>query len=146
MKIVPARTDDFAEILVVWEKSVRATHHFLSEEDIESFKPLILSEFLPAVALFCLKDDSDRIHGFLGTSEENIEMLFLDPNSRGKGYGRMLLDFAIKDLSASSVDVNEQNPEALGFYEHMGFVVAARSPVDGMGKPFAILHMRLAHI
>ena len=45
---------------------------------------------------------------------------------------------------ARSVDVNEQNPQALGFYLRLGFVRHGRSPVDGSGKPFPILHLRLA--
>ena len=39
--------------------------------------------------------------------------------------------------------MNEQNPQAAGFYEHMGFVVEGRSPVDDAGRPFPLLHMRL---
>jgi putative acetyltransferase len=41
-----------------------------------------------------------------------------------------------------TVDVNEQNPAACGFYEALGFVVVGRSPVDDDGRPFRLLHMR----
>jgi putative acetyltransferase len=37
--------------------------------------------------------------------------------------------------------VNEQNPAAVGFYEALGFTVRGRSPVDGEGRPFPLLHM-----
>jgi putative acetyltransferase len=40
------------------------------------------------------------------------------------------------------VDVNEQNPEARGFYERLGFTVVARSELDGTGRPFPLLHLR----
>jgi putative acetyltransferase len=70
-------------------------------------------------------------------------MLFLAPESRGRGLGKLLTNFAIATLGARKVDVNEQNPDAVGFYEHMGFTVARRSPVDGTGKPFPLLHMEL---
>ncbi len=143
MQIVAAAEDDYVEIVDVWEASVRATHDFLSEEDIRFFKPLILNEYLSAVAVHCVKDESGRIHGFVGVAGQGIEMLFLAPESRGRGLGKLLTNFAIATLGARRVDVNEQNPHAVGFYEHMGFTVVRRSPVDGTGKPFPLLHMEL---
>lgn len=141
MNIAVAVKEDYPEIVDVWEASVRATHDFLSEDDIRFFKPLILNEYLSAVELYCVKDEAERIHGFVGVAGQKIEMLFLAPRSRGRGLGKLLLNFAVTELGARKVDVNEQNPSAAGFYEHMGFTIANRSPVDGMGKPFPLLHM-----
>ncbi len=42
---------EYQDVLAVWEASVRATHHFLTEEDIKYFKPLILYTYLDAVEL-----------------------------------------------------------------------------------------------
>ncbi|MFW5490445.1 MAG: GNAT family N-acetyltransferase [Desulfovibrio sp.] len=142
MKIQRAVVEDHPEILAVWEASVRATHDFLAEEDIVFFRPLV-REGLGAVDVYCGKDASGRILGFLGVAGEGIEMLFMAPDIRGKGLGKQLLAYAVEVLHTTKVDVNEQNPQALGFYEHMGFEVADRSPVDGSGKPFPLLHMRL---
>lgn len=134
---------DYAELLNVWENSVRATHDFITEEDIEFFKPIIIEQAFPAVTLKCIKDELGIILGFLGVSNAKIEMLFLRAESRGQGLGRVLLKYAIEKLGANTVDVNEQNPLAVGFYQHMGFVITSRSPLDDMGKPFPILHMSL---
>src|SRR5262245_60513936 len=82
--------DDYQEIVDVWEASVRATHHFLKEEDIQYFKPLILNEYLQAVNLYCTRNERGHIIGFLGTVNDKIEMLFIDPTSRGKGIGKLL--------------------------------------------------------
>lgn len=138
---VPTVTD-YVELVSVWEASVRATHDFLKEEDILFYKPLILNEYLKAVDLFCIKDN-DTITGFMGLSESSIEMLFIHPAFRGSGIGKILLQFAINELKANKVDVNEQNDQALGFYLKMGFKVVNRSELDGMGKPYPILHMEL---
>ncbi|MCJ2165618.1 GNAT family N-acetyltransferase [Pseudodesulfovibrio sp. S3] len=143
MNIVVAMEDDYLEIMEVWEASVRATHEFLTERDIRFFRSVILSEYLPTVTLHCVKDGVGRIHGFVGVVEQAVEMLFLAPQSRGKGLGKMLLNFAIAEFGARKLDVNEQNPGAVGFYEHMGFKVVSRSPVDATGKPFPLLHMEL---
>ncbi|WPP50307.1 acetyltransferase [Catalinimonas niigatensis] len=134
---------DFPEIVEVWEASVRATHHFLTEEDILYFKPLILNEYLDAVDLWVALDPQHKIVGFLGESEGNIEMLFIHPDHRGKGAGKLLLHHAIHELHAHKVDVNEQNEQAVGFYKQMGFVIVKRSEKDGLGKPYPILHMQL---
>lgn len=133
---------DYVEITEVWEASVRATHTFLSEDDIQYYKPLILNEYLKAVTLFCTRDQNE-ITGFLGLDDDKIEMLFIRPDYRGKGVGKALLDFAITEKKARKVDVNEQNEQAVGFYEYLGFKTVKREPLDPNGKPFPILSMEL---
>ena len=135
--------DNYAEMLNVWEDSVRATHDFISEDDIEFFKPIIIEQAFPSVTLKCVKSDNGSILGFVGVHDAKIEMLFVLAKTRGQGIGKALLMYAVDQLGANKVDVNEQNPQAVGFYEHMGFTVCSRSPLDDMGKPFPILHMTL---
>ena len=136
-------TKEKYEILLdIWEESVRATHDFLTEKDIEGFKPLILEHAFPAVDLRCAIYDGE-ILGFLGVYDRKVEMLFLSPKHFGKGIGRLLMEYAIKNLAATKVDVNEHNPKAFEFYKHMGFEVVKRSPLDEQGNPFPILHMEL---
>ena len=106
----------------MWEASVRATHHFLKEEDIAYFKPLILNIYLDAVQLKCVRSINKKIIGFCGVAAENLEMLFIHPDARGKGIGKALLEHATKDL---------------------GVVVYNRSELDSSGKPYPILHMHL---
>lgn len=134
---------EYPAIVELWEASVRATHHFLKEEDILYFKPLILNHYLDAVELSCIRDDSGVILGFQGVAEENLEMLFIHPDQRGKGIGKALLVHAVQNLGIKKVDVNEQNEQALGFYQHYGFKVISRSELDPSGKPYPILHMEL---
>ena len=133
----------YAEMLNVWENSVRATHDFITDEDIEFFKPIIIEQAFPAVTLKCVKDEKGFILGFIGIHDLKVEMLFVLDRCRGKGIGKFLLQYAIDNFDADSVDVNEQNPLAIGFYKNMGFKVISRSPLDDMGKPFPILHMKL---
>ena len=134
---------EFPEVVEVWEASVRATHHFLKEEDIAYFKPLILNEYLKAVELRGVKNDQQQIIGFLGVAEDKIEMLFIHPDARGKGVGKWLVDYAIRQMKVTKVDVNEQNEQAVGFYEHVGFKTVSRSELDALGMPYPILHMEL---
>jgi putative acetyltransferase len=142
--IEKVQPSDFGQITDVWEVSVRATHHFLQEKDIQYFKPLILNEYLWHVDLFCIRNEKQQIAGFIGTAGNKIEMLFIHPETRGKGIGKKLLNYAIQLLQATEVDVNEQNEQAVGFYLHAGFEVVSRSETDSLGKPFPILHLVLA--
>lgn len=139
--ITAATEKDYPEITDVWEQSVRATHHFLPEEYLQQIKTLLPSIF-PAVQLFVAQDEN-KITGFLGVAEKKIEMLFIHPGSRGMGIGKQLTSFAIQELQANKVDVNEQNEQATGFYQQMGFVVTGREETDGLGKPYPLLLMEL---
>ena len=134
---------DYQELTLVWEASVRATHDFLPDSYIELLRNLVLTRYLDAVMLICTRDKQQHISGFAGVAAGKIEMLFIAPQHRGEGLGKQLLQYAMELLNADELDVNEQNPQALGFYYKQGFEVIGRSEVDGMGQPYPLLHMRL---
>lgn len=128
-------------LLNIWESSVRHTHLFLSEQDIAALRPLVLQGMEHISHLLAFIDDHDQPLGFIGVQDNKIEMLFVEPAAMGRGVGKSLVTHAIQALDVHYVDVNEQNPQALGFYEHMGFQVFERSALDEQGNPFPILHM-----
>lgn len=132
---------DFARVIEVWEASVRATHDFVAPADIDIFRPLV-RQVLPHLTLACVRDEAQIVGGFIAVGGHKVEMLFIHPDYRGQGAGRRLMTHAIEELGATEVDVNEQNPQAVGFYLHLGFEVFARSDRDGLGKPYPILHLR----
>ncbi|WP_286049743.1 acetyltransferase [Rheinheimera sp. KL1] len=134
---------DHPKLLDIWEASVRATHDFLQEEDLQELKPLILEQYFDAVDLRCAKNCEGDILGFCGVHDGAIEMLFIAPDKRRQGVGSLLTIHAIKEQGATRVDVNEQNEQAKGFYLHSGFAVIGRSALDGQGKPYPLLHMAL---
>ena len=138
--IVQATQADYLTLIDLWERSVRATHDFLPETEIAQLKPLILNEYFAQVLLHVVVRDN-QILGFLGSSEDNIEMLFIDPDFRRTGVGSSLLDFAVKQLGIYKVDVNEKNTQAVNFYKKSGFEVVGRSELDGQGNPYPLLHM-----
>lgn len=142
MKIIhPVSESDYPRILEIWESSVRATHHFLKEEDIQLFKKLIPLHYLQAVELSGISDEEGCLWGFSGVSGQSLEMLFIHADMRGKGFGKQLMMHVIDNHHINKVDVNEDNPEAIGFYRHFGFKVIGRSELDGSGKPYPILHL-----
>jgi putative acetyltransferase len=143
VKVSEIPAAEYARAVEVWEASVRATHDFVSDADIEIFRPLVRAGFGEIQHLAGLRDDDDRLVGFVGVADGKVEMLFLDPPARGQGGGKLLLDHAVRVFGATTLDVNEQNPQAVGFYQHQGFQITGRSPLDGMGKPYPLLQMAL---
>jgi putative acetyltransferase len=138
-----AEPEDSDVLVDVWLRSVRATHAFLTEQDIVSLLPIVRDVALAELELWVLCGGDGRIMGFLGLSGKKVEALFLDPAHHRRGGGRMLLDHA-RRLKGSplSVDVNEQNPGAVQFYRACGFEVVGRSELDEAGRPFPLLHLR----
>jgi putative acetyltransferase len=131
-------------LVALWERSVRATHDFLSDDDVAGLRPRVDEALAdPGLELWVLAGRADRPTGFIGLAGDHIAALFVDADSRGRGVGRRLVEHA-QTLrgEALTVDVNEQNPAAVGFYAALGFTVCGRSPLDGDGRPFPLLHMR----
>ena len=132
-----------AQLLIIWERSVQATHTFLSGEEIAKIKPYVPQALEQVPHLIVLEDESGVPAAFMGIGEQKLEMLFLAPEARGKGHGKRLLQYGIERYAVREVTVNEQNPQARGFYEHMGFRVTGRSETDGQGQPYPLLSMTL---
>lgn len=145
MKIyeVTARTPHLtAELLTVWEASVRATHLFLSDAEILQIKEYVPQALQGIAHLIVAEDDAWAAVGFMGIEDGRLEMLFLSPAARGQGLGRRLLEYGITRYGVRELTVNEQNPQAVGFYEHMGFATYRRTETDEQGGPYSILYMR----
>ena len=140
---VSERTPELVDLLVrVWERSVRATHEFLSDAEVAEIKPFVPQAIADVGSPVVAEKDGEPV-GFMGVQDGRLEMLFLDPSVRGQGLGRMLLTYGIERLGVAELTVNEQNPQAVGFYEHMGFSTYRRTDLDEEGRPYPLLYMRL---
>lgn len=84
MKILRPTPQDYDELLTVWEASVRSTHHFLTEENIQFYKPLVRNQYFQAVELYIIRNREGKIAAFMGLSDELIEMLFVHPDEQEK--------------------------------------------------------------
>lgn len=135
--------ESYEALTKVWLASVKATHDFLSEDDIEFYRQRLPRDYMPNVELYAIRNSSGQWGAFIGLSKEMVEMLFVHPSEMGKGLGSKLLEFAITTKGIRKVDVNEQNLRALAFYRKHGFSVIGRDALDSEGKPYPILHLEL---
>lgn len=127
------------ELTRVWEEAVRSSHHFLTEDDIRFYRQRMRSMYLPAVDLYVIRDT--HIAAFMGLSDDMVEMLFVLPSEKGKGYGSALLRYALHERHIHKIDVNEDNAEAYRFYLNRGYRVTGRDDTDADGRPSPIIHM-----
>lgn len=132
-----------ADLLDIWEASVRATHHFLSDAEITQIKEYVPQALLGVGHLIIAEDETGGPTAFMGIEDNRLEMLFLSPKVRGKGLGKQLLQYAVQDYGVRELTVNEQNPQAVGFYEYLGFETYKRTECDEEGNPYPLLYMKL---
>ena len=145
MQIRRATPKDRDVLFDVWLRSVEATHAFVSDADIQAFKPLV-RDYLASneTEFWVLCDAGGAVAGFMGMAGPEMESLFLAPEFHRRGGGRRLVEHARTLHRELTVDVNEQNTAAVDFYKACGFFVDGRSDLDDTGRPYPLLHMRLA--
>ena len=131
------------DLLYVWEKSVRATHFFLSDDEVKKIRTYVPQALNAITHLLIAEDNAGKPVAFMGIEKGTLEMLFIAPEERGHGLGRQLLHYGIENYGVERLAVNEQNPQAKGFYEHMGFQVYKRTDYDEQGNPYPLLYMSL---
>lgn len=137
------RDTECVELLTeLWNRSVRTTHLFLTDDDIAGLRPCV-RQAISLVPEFAVVKAGHRIAGFIGVDSGKIEMLFVDPDFMGRGAGHRLLGWAMQECGAHLIDVNEQNTHATAIYRHWGFESYERTATDDQGNPFPILKMQL---
>ena len=130
------------QLTTIWEDSVRATHLFLSEAEIQEIKAHVLQALTGGSHLLVAEKMPGQPVAFMGIEGPRLEMLFLSPAERGAGLGRQLLEYGIRHYHLQELTVNEQNPQAVGFYQHMGFETYRRTDCDEQGGPYPLLYMK----
>jgi putative acetyltransferase len=143
IRIRKSTPKDGARVMEIWRRAVDATHDFLTAEDRRDIEAEVAA-FLPGTLLDLAVDETDRPMGFMLLDGAHMEALFVDPDFRRSGVGRALVEDAIRRHPALLTDVNEQNLQAIGFYERIGFERCGRSAVDGQGRPYSLIHLRYA--
>lgn len=86
--------------------------------------------------LLVARDEANAPIAFMGIDNQMLKMLFVNPLNRGQGVGKKLVQYGIKEYAVNELTVNEQNPQATGFYEHIGFRVYRKTDTDEQGKPY----------
>lgn len=143
LEVEERNSDLISKLIAVWEASVKATHLFLSDSEILSIKEYVPQALKSVDKLIIAENEEEKPIAFMGIENETLEMLFITPSERRQGLGKLLIQYGISNYKVNRLTVNEQNPQAKGFYEHMGFHVYKRTDYDEQGNPYPLLYMRL---
>ena len=130
-------------LTALWRKSVASTHKFLSASEIDAIEPEVKTGLKNVKNLVVVVALNGEFCAFMGSEKRRLEMLFVLPKMQGKGIGKKLVEFAIEKYNVASLTVNEQNLQAMGFYEHLGFKPYKRTPCDEQGRPYPLIYMKL---
>lgn len=142
MNIRRGRPEDLPRLVEIWLEAVRATHDFLSEDDVQFYLPIVRDQYLPFAEVWIAEDDHDgAAAGFVGLTDAKVDSLFVDPARHRRGVGRALLSHAFRRKGPLRVDVNEQNHQARVFYDRLGFREVGRSATDAAGRPYPLIHL-----
>lgn len=131
-----------AQLLAVWESAVTVTHRFLTAAEMAAIKKYVSTALRQVAHLVVSVDETRQPLAFMGIEKQKLEMLFVRAEARGRGIGKQLLAYGIAQYAVQEVTVNEENPQAIGFYQHMGFQTIRRSAVDEQGNAYPILYMK----
>ena len=142
IRVPVQRTPLVGRLATLWEASVRATHHFLAEGEVERLRPCVEEGLMTVPALAVAYVGGEPV-GFVGAADAKVEMLFVAPTYFGRGVGKRLLDWAVDTQRCRYIDVNEQNERAAAICEHWGFWVCGWTETDAQGNQYPILRMRL---
>lgn len=140
MEIIAYQKENLPRILEIWEAAVVATHDFLSATDFQAIRTLVYQMDFDPFTMY-VAWDNNVLCGFIGLQEDKVEMLFIHPEYFKQGIGRKLMEFVQEHHHTNQVDVNEQNIGAVAFYKRLGYEIAERSPVDGQGNAYPLLHL-----
>ena len=132
-----SRSDDGERAIEIWRHAIDATHHFLTPEDRQAIDAMVC-DFLPKVPLWLAVDANDYPLAFMFIDNGHMEALFVDSAYLGMGIGAMLVRHGLALHPSMTTDVNEQNLQASGIYEKMGFKRTGRSALDGQGRPYPL--------
>lgn len=141
LQLRPSTANDLPRVMAIWRNAVEATHFFVTPEDRAAIEAE-LHTFFPQVTLTLAVEPGGHIVGFMYLHQGHLEALFVDADRHGKGIGRTLLGAALARYPQLTTDVNEQNVQALAFYQRLGFVPTGRSALDGQGRAYPLLHLQ----
>lgn len=85
------------KLLEIWEDSAKATHLFLSNEEIKDIKKYVPQALKVVSHLVIIENENKAPIAFMGVNNTKLEMLFIKNSERRKGLGKKLLKYGIKN-------------------------------------------------
>jgi len=101
-----------------------------------------MTEVLLSEIIYVLQDE-EEIRGYVHLKPGEIVGLFVDPGEHGKGYGKDLLKFALKEIQERPVKILA-TLNAVDFYTHFGLEKGQLAVVRRNERDIYVWEMQLA--
>ena len=128
----PCRACDIPALVDLWVTAWQATLPSIDFEDRRGWIDAFLRDWRYATIV---AERGDRPIGFASLEGDILQQLVVTLSARGQGIATRLLDATKKAASAGlTLDVNQDNPRAVRFYEREGFrrVLGGVNPASGL--------------
>ena len=128
--------EDFRAAGTVLSEAWRASHSFCGPDFLARHTPEERTEYLKAESqqgkrVFTI-ENGGKVLGLVSLCGSEIGDLYVLPEAQGLGYGRLLLDFAVRQAPETpTLWLLENNTAAQRFYEDAGFTFTGRENRSG---------------
>lgn len=128
--------EDFRTAGTVLSEAWRASHSFCGPDFLARHTPEERTEYLKAESqqgkrVFTI-ENGGKVLGLVSLCGSEIGDLYVLPEAQGLGYGRLLLDFAVRQApEPPTLWLLENNTVAQRFYEDAGFTFTGRENRSG---------------
>ena len=128
--------EDFRTAGTVLSEAWRASHSFCGPDFLARHTPEERTEYLKAESqqgkrVFTI-ENGGKVLGLVSLCGSEIGDLYVLPEAQGLGYGRLLLDFAVRQAPETpTLWLLENNTAAQRFYEDAGFTFTGRENRSG---------------
>lgn len=87
-----------------------------------------------AEVLVHVDEDTGRIDGFIGLTDDYIAGIFVKDDAQSKGIGKQLLDQVKRTRSQLSLHVYQMNMRAVRFYQREQFAICSEGINEDTGQ------------
>ncbi|MES0563604.1 acetyltransferase, partial [Klebsiella pneumoniae] len=100
-----SRPDEGDKLTAIWCRSVDATHDFLTKAYRKELEEMVRA-FLPEAPLWVAVNTEDQPIAFMLLTGDHMDALFVDPDVRGCGVGKLLIEHALSLTPKLTTNVN----------------------------------------
>lgn len=127
------RPDDLDPAMELWLRANLEAHPFISRTYWEQNFHMV-RELLPQAELW-VREQDEKLLGFIGLTDDYIAGIFVDGSARSKGIGKELLDHVKQLHRTLTLHVYEKNLRAVNFYLREGFLIQSVQTAETTGEP-----------